>query len=50
MHLETLMFQKMAVSEFIIALTLIVVGAFYIIERLMHFAMMLYHWYYKGET
>ena len=44
------MFQKMADSEFIVALTLIIVGAFYIIERLMSFAMMVYQWYFKAVT
>ena len=40
----------MADSEFIVALTLIVVGAFYIVERLIHLAVMLYQWYHSGET
>jgi hypothetical protein len=44
------MFQKMADSEFIVALTLINVGAFYSIERLMSFAMMVYQWYFKAVT
>ena len=44
------MFQKMADSEFIVALTLIIVGAFYIIERLMSFSVIVYQWYFKAVT
>ena len=40
----------MADTEFIVAITLIIVGAFYIVERLIHLAVMLYQWYIGGET
>ena len=44
------MFQKMGDSEFLVALTLIVVGAFYIIERIMSFSVIVYQWYFKAVT
>ena len=37
-------------SEFLVALTLIVVGAFYIIERIMSFSVIVYQWYFKAVT
>ena len=40
----------MATTEMIVAITLIVVGVFYIIERLMYLAAWLFGWYYGGET
>jgi hypothetical protein len=39
----------MATTEMIVAITLIVVGVFYIIERLMYLAAWLFAWYY-GKT
>ena len=40
----------MATTEMIVAVTLIIVAVFYIVERLVHLAAMLYRWYIGGET
>ena len=45
-----LFFRVKMSTEMIVALTLIIVGAFYIEERLIHLAVMLFRWYYGGET
>ena len=37
-------------TEMVVAVTLIVVGVFYIVERLIHLAALLFGWYYGGET
>ena len=37
-------------TEMIVAMTLIIVAVFYIVERLIHLAVLLFRWYYGGET
>ena len=39
----------MATTEMIVAITLICIGVFYILERLLNLTAMLFTWYY-GET
>ena len=44
------LFQRMATTEMIVAKTLIVIGVFYILERLLNLSAILSAWYYGGET
>jgi hypothetical protein len=44
------LFQRMATTEMIVAITLIVIGVFYILERLLNVIAILFAWYYGGDT
>ena len=50
MPLKHTFVSEMADTEIIVAITLIIVAAFYIVEILIHLAVMLYQWYIGGET
>ena len=45
-----LFFRVKMSTEMIVAVTLIIVAVFYIVERLIHLAVLLFRWYYGGET
>ena len=45
-----LFFRVKMSTEMIVAVTLIIVAVFYIVERLIHLAVLLFSWYYGGET
>ena len=50
MPLKHTFVSEMADTEIIVAITFIIVAAFYIVEILIHLAVMLYQWYIGGET